>query len=168
MNQDSITDQILAFLSDKGIPYYLTPLRGSGFLPGIRIDQGILHIDKEQLSYPGDILHEAGHVAVISPSERKNLSDKITGSPAEEMAAMAWSYAAAISLEIDPHIVFHADGYKGGGAHLAAQYSEEATGTNSCAPGVPMLQWFRMTETFPKMSQWLRTVEDPTQALPIT
>ncbi|MFC4990680.1 hypothetical protein [Rubritalea tangerina] len=168
MNQQPILDTILAFLKNKGIPHKLSPIADDCFLPGIMIVDGTLIIDQDKLSYPGDILHEAGHIAVTAPSERNTLSGKITGSPAEEMAAMAWSYAAAIALDIDPHIVFHPDGYKGGGAHLAEQYAAEAAGHNVCAPGVPMLQWFCMTQSFPNMDQWLRTLDDPTQALPNT
>jgi hypothetical protein len=36
---------------------------------------------------------------------------------------MAWSYAAAIALRIDPAIVFHEGGYKGGGPGLAQNYA---------------------------------------------
>ena len=165
MNKDSTIDTILAFLSEKGITYQLTSINEPCFLPGIKIKQGTLILNRAQVSYPGDILHEAGHIAVAAPSEREKLSDEITGSPAEEMAAMAWLYAATVDLKMDPHVVFHADGYKGGGAHLAAQYATE-TVHNSTAPGVPMLQWFRMTQSFPQMDQWIRTIEDPTQALP--
>ena len=81
---------------------------------------------------------------------------KLDVTPADEMAALAWSYAAAIGCGIDPAIVFHEGGYKSGGAQLIAQYS---TGFGA---GVPMLQWYRMSPNFPSMISWLRVVEDPT------
>jgi len=135
------------------------------FLPGICIHYGGLLIDPATLKYPGDILHEAAHLAVSTPENRKLLDgiidDKDGMGPAEEMMAIAWSYAAARHLNIDPLIVFHEHGYKGGGASIAENFSQ------GHYFGVPMLQWTGLTHdeknarengtvAFPAMLRWLR------------
>lgn len=154
--ENPVVDQITAFLDRIGIPWARASLTESEFLPGIRIEEGVLKFDAEHLKWPGDLLHEAGHIAVTAPSRRAALGGKLEVTPADEMAALAWSYAAAIGCGIDPSVVFHEGGYKSGGQHLIAQF---ATGNGA---GVPMLQWYRMTSAFPRMSDWLRQVEDPT------
>ena len=84
-------------------------------MPGLSIRNGCLIIDPEKLLYPGDILHEAGHIAVVPAEMRQALNDDVTNTQFDEgceMAAIAWSYAACRYLSIDPHIVFHEHGYK--------------------------------------------------------
>ena len=79
----------------------------------------------------------------------------------EEMASIAWSYAAAIHLGIEPAVVFHPDGYRGGSAAILDNF------THGRYFGVPLLQWFGMTfepnqaetgggEAFPAMRRWIR------------
>lgn len=158
-----LIEQMTLFLSERGIPSRFQTLDGACFLPGLEIQNGTLLIDSEQLKWPGDILHEAAHIALNPPSKRAALSGKLEVSPADEMAALAWSYAAAVALEIDPHIVFHQGGYKNGGAQLVSQFGDVAAGRSMVAPGVPMLQWYRMSRNFPEMTSWLRDIEDPTK-----
>jgi hypothetical protein len=82
------------------------------------------------------------------------------------MAAIAWSYAAALHVGIDPAVVFHADGYRGGSAAILDNFSE------GHFFGVPLLQWYGLTydadqalrqgaTPFPAMRQWVRTTDDP-------
>ena len=124
-------------------------------LLGIAVREGVLVVDPARLAYPGDLLHEAGHLAVCDPALRDALAD-VSDDPGEEMAAIAWSYAAARHLELDPAVLFHADGYRGGGDLLIAAF--EGRG----GPGVPLLQWWGMTRgwdgepPFPHMLRWLR------------
>lgn len=153
---ENVIDRITGFLDEIGIPWASVTLDEGQFLPGVRIESGVLQFDREKLLWSGDLLHEAGHIAVTPPSQRATLGGKLDVTPADEMAALAWSYAAAIGCGIDPAIVFHEGGYKSGGAQLIAQY---ATGFGA---GVPMLQWYRMSPHFPSMISWLRVVEDPT------
>ncbi len=131
---------------------------GTSFLEGITVRDGNLIIDQARLPWPGDILHEAAHIATAPPGRRGSLNGKLTVTPAEEMAALAWSYAAAVAGGIDPLVVFHEGGYKKGGAQLAAQY---ASGLPPGGPGVPMLQWWGMTAAFPRMTHWIRQSEHP-------
>lgn len=158
--ESPVVDSITTFLDRIGLPWKESTLSDSEFLPGIRLEKGVLHFDRARLKWPGDLLHEAGHVAVTAPSERSGLDDKIDVSPGDEMAALAWSYAAALDCGIDPAIVFHEGGYKSGGDHLLAQFA------SGQGVGVPMLRWFRMTADFPRMSHWLRELEDPSSYTP--
>ncbi len=41
------------------------------FLPGLHLHHGVLQIDLDKLAFAGDILHEAGHIAVCEPQERQ-------------------------------------------------------------------------------------------------
>jgi len=76
------------------------------------------------------------------------------------MAAIAWSYAAALYSGVDPRVVFHSGGYGGGQAIL----ENFIQGRNF---GVPLLEWFGLTvdiknaallvvPPYPHMVKWLR------------
>lgn len=157
MSWEQICDRICTFLREIGLPVQFTSLPFESFLPGIQMADGGLHVDFSALLYPGDLLHEAGHLAVMPP-ERRNAEAPSSNDPAEEMAAIAWSYAAAIHLSIPPEVVFHPHGYKGQASWLLQQFQ-----SGNCI-GLPVLWWLGMTtrpegETpsiFPKMLSWLR------------
>ncbi|MDR7123051.1 hypothetical protein [Rheinheimera soli] len=152
--------RVLAFFNDIGIAYQLQPLAEPSFLAGVLIKNGGLCIDPEQLVQPGDLLHEAGHIAVMPTAQRHLLNDNVNESanqgPAEEMAAIAWSWAALVHLNLPPEFLFHADGYKGGSEAYIAAFS--------CGGGFghPLLSWYGMCEPsgsadgYPQMKQWLR------------
>ncbi len=167
-NDDTADQQVLekcvAFLNSIGIKTLFRKIEDSCFLPGLSIEAGGIIIDKEQLKYPGDILHEAGHIAVVSSAERATLDASAIGKrqnqEAEEMMAIAWSYAAAVHLGLSPYFVFHDKGYKGGGSYIADNFSDKKYF------GLPMLQWKGMTmdeknaavagiEPYPKMIKWM-------------
>ncbi len=156
-------DKSVAFLQQIGLTAQYGELAQQDcFLPGCSIANGEIIVDKHLLLYPGDILHEAGHLAVVPAAERCTLhSDQIanrTDAPAEEMMALAWSYAACVFLSIDPHFVFHDNGYKGGGNNLVENFQAGRY------IGVPVLEWLGMTTTdansgipvYPAMIKWLR------------
>jgi hypothetical protein len=151
---------IAAFLTNIGIGLRAEPLAVEQFLPGIAIRKGELIYDPEKLLYPGDLLHEAGHIAVTDPALRPALSAP-SDDPGEEMAAIAWSWAAAMDIGIAPEILFHEGGYRGGGAALIENFS------NGRDVGVPWLAAWDMTIErhralkegsipFPQMRRWLR------------
>ena len=148
-----------------GLPVRAAAIATSTFLPGMTIVNGELVIDERQLKYPGDLLHEAGHLAVTTPELRANLNGNVADGDhndgGNEIAAQAWSYAAAIHLEIDPAIVFHPHGYKGSSEALLAAFQ------NHPCPGLPLLQWYGLTADrnraaelgvppFPHMIRWIR------------
>ena len=164
-NMHTGLEKCIDFLHQIGISTRNDKLPADCFLPGLTIEAGVIIVDRDALIYPGDILHEAGHIAIIPSPERQTLNvEAIAKRPsreAEEMMAIAWSYSACVYIGLDPSFVFHDDGYKGGGSYikdafLAKQYF-----------GLPMLQWVGMTtdeknarvlhvEPFPHMIKWLR------------
>jgi hypothetical protein len=155
-----ITEKIVDFLLEIGLDVRVTIFEDDGFLPGIKLERGALLVDESKLKYPGDLLHEAGHLAVKPPDERLETTLNAGSDGAEEMMSIAWSYAAAVHLGIPLEVVFHEHGYKGGGNSLIEAFSQGR------GFGVPMLQWLGMTADpkraeglgiapFPNMIQWL-------------
>ena len=148
--------QIEAFLTQIGIPIQRSTLIDETFLPGILIDRGRLIIDLQKLAYPGDILHEAGHIAVTSATERPLLGGNITiNNPqkeGDELAVLLWTYAACRQINTDPSVVFHPMGYKGQSDWLIDQFERGQY------MGLPLLVWMGLTTTdgFPAMQRWLR------------
>jgi hypothetical protein len=157
---ESLTRRIVAFLSDIGLTVRAGAIAEASVLPGILVEHGGLMFDPEKLRFPCDLLHEAGHLAVVLPQRRAVMHRNVGADPAEEMMAIAWSYAAALHLGIDPTLLFHSE-YKGGGPEILAAF------TDGGGFGVPMLQWVGMTcvpartraqggAPYPHMRRWLR------------
>lgn len=155
-NTEKAFEASVQFIKSLGINVNFKPLNPAQILPGISIEQGAIFIDEKQLLFPGDVLHEAGHIAVVPLAERHTLNKetigKRTDAPAEEMMAIAWSYAACIHLQLPPEFVLHDDGYKGGGSAICENFK------NGQYFGVPMLQYRGMCSAdkpFPYMKNWL-------------
>lgn len=156
-------EAVTGFLAKIDLPFAFAEIEEPTFVPGILISNGRLNIDRAKHIYVGDVLHEAGHFAVLTPSERNKAHGDV--GEAGEMAAMLWSYAAALEIGLDPKIVFHSDGYKGDSDWLLQRYAE---GTFI---GMPMLQWYGLAldpdnpiadgPVFPKMLIWLRDEPEP-------
>lgn len=150
---------ILAFLDEIGIAAELGTVAPEARLAGLEIAQGRLRLDPAAPIWPGDLLHEAGHIAVTDAALRPTLGDP-GSDPAQEMAAQAWSAAAAIACGVPLDVVFHEGGYHGHAQNLAMTFA----GGNG--PGAPMLAWYGMTAEphratpelpgFPVMQRWLR------------
>jgi len=117
---------------------------------GIDIENGGLVIEERLLVKPADLLHEAGHIALTEPAKRAALDGTITSSAAEEIATIAWTWAAAMHLEIAPSEVFHVDVISGNGPTLLENFS---TGHYV---GVPWLQRLKLTTNYPAMTRWVR------------
>ncbi len=156
-----LTRQITDFISGIGIPVQAGETPDHVILPGILIDKGVLVVDESKLKYPGDLLHEAGHLAVISSAQRNTLHYDVSKNAGDELAALAWSWAALMYLNLPPEVVFHPDGYKGQSDWLIDTFS------NGGNIGVPLLQWMGLTsesgkalqpgsKAFPHMRRWLR------------
>lgn len=150
------TDQILNFLSQINIQTEETSITESTFVPGILIDKGVLKYDPEKLKYPGDLLHEAGHIAIMSPEERPTIVGDVgkyrTPAQDDEMGVIGWTYAALKHLEIPIEVVFHENGYKGE-SYMIINNLE-----GGMYIGLPLLVWMDLCdfETFPKMKKWVR------------
>lgn len=138
-DREEYLQKCISFLQKISIETSFEKLDEPCFLPGLSIRNGVIIIDREGLLYPGDILHEAGHIAVVPFAERHTLTATSIGKremhEAEEMMAIAWSYAACVYLQLDPFIVFHDEGYRGGGSYIAENFG------NGQYFGLPMLQW---------------------------
>lgn len=158
---DPVTQRIVDFIREIGIEVRAGELTEPTFLPGILIDRGAIVIDESKLSYPGDLLHEAGHIAVAPPEARKDQFNSAGHDEAEEMMAIGWSWAASVHIGLDPKILFHEAGYRGGSASLIENFQEKRYF------GVPMLQWVGLTydekqaplhgvEPYPHMIAWMR------------
>jgi hypothetical protein len=157
----ALTATIAAFLRTIGIDVRPGRVPEDTFLPGVWIDRGALVVDEASLRFPGDLLHEAGHLAVMAPARRSTIVGDAGPDAAEEMMAIAWSYAAAVHLQLDPVVVFHAEGYRGGSDALIENFQQGRF------LAVPMLQWLGMAyddvrapayqvSPYPHMVQWLR------------
>ncbi len=109
--QRSLIDKIVAFLRNLGIAVKARNITEQTFLPGIKVSDGALLVDESQLKYPGDLLHEAGHMAIVT--HEKRLAGNVGQKAPEEMMAIAWSYAAAVHLGLEPSVVIHSGGYHG-------------------------------------------------------
>ncbi|OWK68729.1 hypothetical protein [Pedobacter sp. AJM] len=162
---DHLTNHILTFLREIGISYSLEPINTETFLPGLKLRAGTLIIDVEKLLYPGDILHEAGHLACMPPAIRNEMSGNLENGDLHnggELMAIGWSYAACMYLGIETAVVFHEHGYKNASESIIGNFSEGRF------IGVPLLQWLGMTydenqakihglNPYPAMQKWLCT-----------
>lgn len=156
-----LTSRIVGFLRAIGVEVCARELPEPTFLPGLRIDRGRLLVDEARLLYPGDLLHEAGHLAVTPAAERGEMGDDAGADLGYEIGAIAWSYAAALHLEIDPAVVFHEGGYRGSSGAFIDNFGAGRY------VGVPLLQWMGLAmegkpareagvQPYPHMLRWLR------------
>jgi hypothetical protein len=128
------------------------------------LEDGNLIIDEAKLLYPGDVLHEAGHLATMPPDVRKTMNDNLADDDLNrggEIMTLAWSYAACLHLKFGPELVFHPYGYKGESKSLIQNFAEGKF------LGLPLLQWAGMTydekkalefntPPYPHMICWVR------------
>jgi len=153
---------ILNFLAEIGIQVIEKELDDTAFLPGLALGSNCIYVDYERLLYPGDILHEAGHLAV-SPSEIRYSVETAENWPTdgEEIITILWSFAALKHLNLPLDYVFHPNGYKGSSDWIIANFEAENY------IGLPLLEWTGLTfgkekakllnqEAFPKMQKWIR------------
>lgn len=166
-----------------GIRFFVreTALKDDCFLPGIWVDGMTINVDLEKLKHPGDLLHEAGHVAIVPSIFRPKLFGDVEKSllpiakeyldnhsmirpdgtedliirgyiQAGEHEAMAWSFAAAIACNIYPMLVFHYDGYDGNGESICDRLKEKSFyGLNGMVAA-----GMTNLSIFPKMIRWLQ------------
>ncbi|MEZ4857866.1 MAG: hypothetical protein R2781_03575 [Flavobacteriaceae bacterium] len=155
-NPSTILDTIIDFLNSIPIKIIEKKISHDTFLPGIQLCGSSIYIDREKLKYPGDLLHEAGHIAVTEASVRpligKENQPPNWPSDGEEIAAILWSFAASHHLQLSLDVVFHPNGYKNEATWLIEQFSSKNY------MGLPLLEWMNLCnkEEFPKMIQWVR------------
>jgi len=160
-----VVTKIITFLREIGIRVTAGAVPDETFLPGIEVDKGGLIVDETKLKYPGDLLHEAGHLAVTSSADREKMSGEVKTlegePPVIEVEAILWSYAACLYLHIDPRVVFHEHGYHGRsesllqnfefGVFLGVSHLEAVGMTLSPADAA-----LHECEPFPAMQKWMR------------
>jgi hypothetical protein len=160
MSAPDSTARIARFIGDIGLVLRWEPIAVPTAMDGVLIDRGELVVDVAKLLAPGDVLHEAGHLAIIPSTERPAITGPAGADGGYEMAAIAWSYAAACHLGLDARVVFHEAGYRGASASLIENFSAGRF------IGVPMLEWLGLTadkrkadelgvEPYPKMIRWV-------------
>lgn len=158
---DATTAKIASFLRAIGLPVRRSTVPETTFLPGLEIQGGALAVDESRLLYPGDLLHEAGHLAVLTTERRMKQGANAGDNMGDEIGAICWSYAAAVHIQLDAAVVFHPNGYRGASEWHLANFREGRY------IGVPLLQWMGMTADeqharalgiapYPHMLRWLR------------
>lgn len=153
---NNILERIIHFLNDIDIKVVPTKLCDATFLPGLKLKGQSILMDESKLEYPGDLLHEAGHIAVTEECLRPHIGTDRIGenwpSQGDEIVAILWSYAALSHLQLAPEVVFHNHGYRNASSWFVENF------TNGIYMGLPLLNWMGMCDDneFPKMKKWLR------------
>jgi hypothetical protein len=156
---------IFDFLTRIGLPVAEETLPADTFLPGIALRAGGLMVDPDRLMWPGDLLHEAGHLAVLPAALRSEAQDDDPNHAeiefAGELEAMAWAYAAAVELGLPVEVLIHDGGYHGKARDLLQMYAFGVyPGLRGlCETGMTAAPGFTPdcgTVLYPRMLHWLR------------
>jgi hypothetical protein len=159
MFTDPLVIKLSDFVRSIGIDVQASAINWKTRFPGLDIQSGAILVDESQLIHPGNILHEAGHIAVHDPARRSHPTFSPTRG--EELGALAWSYAATVYLGLSAEVVFYPGSFTGWATALVENFSEGRY------IGVPMMQRYGMTveprlaaergvEPYPHMLRWLR------------
>lgn len=126
LSDGAVARDILDFLRGIGLAVREAEVPQGSFLPGVRIEKGGLRVDLARLCWPGDLLHEAGHLAVVPSGLRGAMDDALQDLPhvphGGEIEATAWAWAASRHLGLDSAVLFHDGGYHGRAAGLRATF----------------------------------------------
>lgn len=135
MHHPEALEPIVAFLRSIGMDVEYGEGAQNGFLPGINIHAGVIHIDPETLVEAGDVLHEAGHIIVVPRRYWPRLGTDLQvdldamvdqetdadGTPNTalnkaarmgEVMSQAWSYAVIRHLGLPMDSVFFPGSYR--------------------------------------------------------
>jgi hypothetical protein len=154
-----LVNQLAHFVRSVGINVEPAQITWKTQFPGLDIRAGVILVDESHLIHPGNILHEAGHIAVHDPEKRKNT--KFQPGRGEELSALAGSYAATVHLKLDLELVFYPESYHGWSNALVENFRAGRY------VGVSLLQRFGMSyeprlalvhgvPPYPHMVRWLR------------
>lgn len=158
MNREEVIHRCFSFIRSIGIEIEERTIDEKTFVPGITIDRGHLVVDVDKMQFPGDLLHEAGHIAVMLPEERLCMNGDATGGKKEnegrELGVLLWSFFAAKKAGVPLQVVFHPDGYKGDSEWLIENFS------NKKYIALPLLEWMKIArktqEGEVEIISWLR------------
>ncbi|CAO3363303.1 hypothetical protein [Azospirillum melinis] len=135
MKYPEALEPVVAFLRGIGMEVEYGEGAHGGFLPGVNIHSGVIHIDPDSLLEAGDVLHEAGHIIVVPrhywPRLGSDLQASIEAIVAEqsgpdetpdplvaraaqhgEQMAQAWSYAVVRHLGLPQECLFFPGSYR--------------------------------------------------------
>lgn len=160
---NEMAKKMIDFVRSIGIEVKHGSVPDNPLIPGIRVQHGVMLIDENNLTYPGDILYQAGRIAILPATERdayhgEDHKDN-NWEAAQAMAAMCWAWAALTHLQIAPEVVFHNGGYKGQSTQIIQGYQSGAF------MGLPIMQMYEMAyephqatarglQAFPFMYKW--------------
>lgn len=156
---------IVDFIAGIGLNIVEETLPADTFLPGVALRDGGLVVDPAALVWPGDLLHEAGHLAVLPAAIRDRANDDLADEAgvdhAGELEAMAWAWAAAVELGLPPEVLIHEGGYNGKSRDLLQMYTFGVyPGLRGlCAAGMTAAPGFApepLPVRYPQMLRWLR------------
>ncbi|WP_431857973.1 hypothetical protein [Azospirillum sp.] len=184
MHHPEALEPIVAFLRGIGLGVAYGEGAHDGFLPGVNIHAGVIHVDPGTLTGSGDLLHEAGHIIVVPrrywPRLGRDLQADIEALVAEEPAnpelaraaqmgefmSQAWSYAVVRHLGLPMDCVFFPESYNRDqyeGTHPMLAWLERGTHYGPMAlaqagmtgfSGVYGLLHDNGLPTFPEMTRW--------------
>lgn len=172
----------LAFLNGIGMACHLVP-EASGFVPGVRIVAGELFVDATAPA--SNVLHEAGHLAVLPGRFRRLANDDIdvvvatmlgsvdfsdpdigearAAMQSSDVEATAWAWAAGEAIGLNPGQIIRDVDYQGSGAEVRQQLRLRAyVGINGLsAAGFcvtrPALEKVYGRPAYPKLAMWLQS-----------
>lgn len=159
MFSDPLVAQLANFVRSIGIEVLACSIDWKTQFPGLDVQGGAVLVDENQLIHPGNILHEAGHLAVHDPARRQD--PKFSPSRGEELSALAWSYAAVVDLGLKSDLVFYPGSFHGWDLALIENFAEGRY------VGLPLMHRYGMTaeprlapalgvQPYPHMLRWLR------------
>jgi hypothetical protein len=159
MFSDPLVNKLADFVRSAGIDVRPSAINWKTQFPGLDVSSGAVLADETRLIHPGNILHEAGHIAVHDPARRAH--KKFLPTKGEELAALAWSYAAVVQLGLGAELVFYPGSYHGWATALIDNFAEGRY------VGVPLLQRYGMAvetgrastlgvKPYPHMLNWVR------------
>lgn len=173
MNHPSLT-RAFDFCQAIGLAIEWQP-GANGFVPGVRIEQGVLHVDPTARA--GDLLHEAAHLAIMPPSFRSNANtnlhhvfrvmlDSLDAQEPEsplnvaimqcgDTEATAWGWAAGLACGVPDEEIIGDASYDGSGADIRLMLQLKShLGINGLARGG--MTRVRGHKAFPAMQKWLQ------------
>lgn len=161
----ALARRIVAFLRGIGLEVTEAEVPADSFLPGLRIVQGGLQVDLDQLRWPGDLLHEAGHLAVVPAALRASMDDALAELPpvphGGEIEATAWAWAALRHLQLPSEVLFHDGGYHGRSQGLRTTFELGvylgAAGLVSAGLAATPAQASAGAALYPHLMAWLRS-----------
>jgi hypothetical protein len=159
MFSNPLVNKLVDFVRSVGIEVEPCIIDWKSQFPGLDVRTGKVLVDESRLIHPGNILHEAGHIAVHDPERRSHT--EFSPSRGEELSALAWSYAATVHLGLEAELVFYPGSYYGWDKALIENFSEGRY------VGIPLLQRYGMSlepraaaqknvAPYPHMLKWIR------------